>query len=273
MITYNHEKYISQALESIINQNISFQLEIIVSDDCSTDNTQEIVEGYAFQDNRIKFKRNAENLGIIKNFIKAISFCKGSYIALLEGDDYWISNIKLENQIDFLEKNREYSFVFHNAKIIYGTNNSYIKNFADLQEKEYNGAEILNQWLVPTGSVVFRNEITFPDFSYRCIHGDILLFLLLLEKGKSFCIDQFWSIYRKNEGGVTSNYKSIPYLKTVYEQHVIMQKYFRKYVNEFNKQKIYWLKSLLKQQLIQRKYMSLIKYLFIYINIRINLLN
>lgn len=108
LTTYNHEDFISQAIESILMQHFKGEVEIIIADDCSTDNTINIIK---FFDDQSKFKfrylNNSHNLGIKKNYQKAFAACDGDYIAVLEGDDYWCNPYRLQKHVDFLEEHRE----------------------------------------------------------------------------------------------------------------------------------------------------------------------
>lgn len=91
MTTYNGSKYLKEQIESILLQTVN-DFELIICDDCSTDNTLEIISSYAQKDKRIRFYENKENLGYVKNFEKAISLCNGQYIALSDQDDIWMSD-------------------------------------------------------------------------------------------------------------------------------------------------------------------------------------
>ena len=115
MITYNHEKYIAQAIESALMQKTNFDYEIVIGEDCSTDKTRKIVDTYAKKyPDKIKLILNEKNIGMIPNFIKTLNMCRGKYIAMLEGDDYWTDPYKLQKQVDFLETNPDYGLV-HSA--------------------------------------------------------------------------------------------------------------------------------------------------------------
>jgi len=95
-LTYNHEKFISKAIESALEQKCSYKIEMIISDDCSTDNTVEIIKEYAAKyPGIIKPIFNAKNLGPKKNNVQCLTACTGKYIAGLEGDDYWTDTYKL----------------------------------------------------------------------------------------------------------------------------------------------------------------------------------
>ncbi len=112
MITYNHENLIKDAIEGILMQKTSFPIELIIGEDCSTDNTRKIVEDYEEKYPEIIFAQYSEkNLGMINNFLKVLQAARGKYIALCEGDDYWIDPLKLQKQVDFLEANPDYGLV------------------------------------------------------------------------------------------------------------------------------------------------------------------
>src|SRR5215208_3554649 len=123
VITYNHERFIVQALESILIQKVNFKYEVIIGDDCSTDNTRKILEEYAVKyPDRIKLilhEKKGEGIPGKLNFISTIEAARGKYIALLDGDDFWTDESKLQKQVDFLEKNPGYSICFHKASILY----------------------------------------------------------------------------------------------------------------------------------------------------------
>ena len=116
LITYNHEKYIRQAIDSILAQKVNFTWDIVIADDFSTDSTRSILIEYEKKyPNLIKLILQKENVGPARNFVDLISFKTSSYIAYIEGDDYWTDSLKLQKQVDFLEKNIDYSICFHNT--------------------------------------------------------------------------------------------------------------------------------------------------------------
>ncbi|MRS04686.1 glycosyltransferase, partial [bacterium] len=111
MITYNHGPYIRQAIEGILKQKCSFPFEIIIGEDCSSDNTAEICREYASEYQIIKLLPSGTNLGMLPNFFRTIDACSGKYIAFCEGDDYWTDPGKLGKQADFLEMNPDFGMV------------------------------------------------------------------------------------------------------------------------------------------------------------------
>lgn len=112
MPAYNHEKYISQAIESVLAQKTNYPYELLIHDDCSTDSTLTIAQNYApkFSD-KIKIFTEEENQGLLKSYKRLIEQSNGKYLAILESDDYWLDENKLQIQIDFLETNSDYGIV------------------------------------------------------------------------------------------------------------------------------------------------------------------
>lgn len=133
VVTYNQEKYIYQCLQSIVDQEVDFEIEVIVGDDCSTDRTPEIIANFA---NKypliIKNNRQCFNVGPFKNQIDICSKAQGDYIAHCDGDDYWLPG-KLKAQILFLEKNKNVSGVFTNAMTSRGLTNPVSDSLVEVE--------------------------------------------------------------------------------------------------------------------------------------------
>lgn len=133
MVTYNHEKYLRQAIESILMQNVNFKYEIVIGEDCSPDNSREILLEYEKKYPSIfNILYREKNMGPTKNVYDVFTKCKGKYIAILEGDDYWTDPDKLKIQVDFMEKNIEYSGVSHLVSVV----NNEEKNIGSIPTRE-----------------------------------------------------------------------------------------------------------------------------------------
>lgn len=208
-ITYNHQQFIAQAIDSWLMQKTNFDFEIIIGEDCSTDNTRQIIEEYiAKYSNKIKLITSESNVGMMPNFIRTLEACKGKYIALCEGDDYWTDPLKLQKQVDFLEENEGYSGCFHNATII-----DEINNKKNLFLKEITEGEIIIEQIVltggsiyPTASLVFKNyrEQLYKHL-FEFMSGDWLLILFLADKGNIYFENIQTSIYRRHNTGICSS--------------------------------------------------------------------
>ena len=206
-ITFNHSKYIKDAIEGFLMQKTTFKYEILIHDDASTDGTEEIIKEY-----ESKYYEIIEPLYEIENqWKKRIYYnpvfnyprASGKYIALCEGDDYWTDPYKLQKQVNFLEQNPEYSMCFHGAKIISEINNLNDSLCTDLEERDYSSDELLKTWTVPTASIVFRREFVnrIPQ-SKKFMFGDIISILTMAEHGKVRCINEVMSVYRRTKTGV-----------------------------------------------------------------------
>lgn len=229
MITYNHEKYISQAIEGVLMQKTTFPIELIIGEDCSQDSTRNICLDYqARYPGIIKVLPTEGNKGILKNFSSTLLACSGKYIAICEGDDYWTDPDKLQVQRDYMEKNPEIVLCFHNATIRKESEKSE-KIFLNKVKPFYSGSEILKKWTIPTASTLFKNVLPkeLPAFMYNGTHGDLPLFLLLSTYGKISCINKNMSVYRVIDGGATQSlFKGIDHNSNHIKQLESMKAFF-----------------------------------------------
>ena len=120
VITYNHEEYIEQAITSVLNQDVSFDYEIVVGEDCSTNSTADVLRRLEVSNpGRLMVIYRENNIGAVKNALRTLKSCSGEYIAFLEGDDFWTSMDKLELQVAFLDQHQEASFCFHRTSYLF----------------------------------------------------------------------------------------------------------------------------------------------------------
>ncbi|PTS92382.1 hypothetical protein DBR27_19765, partial [Flavobacterium sp. HMWF030] len=121
VITYGHEKYIEQTIDGILMQEVDFDFELIISNDCSPDQTDEVVKSYLKdhpKSNKVKYFSHKKNMGAYQNFVFSLENSNGKYIALCEGDDYWTNPLKLQKQVDFLESNPDFSICFTDYAVL-----------------------------------------------------------------------------------------------------------------------------------------------------------
>jgi glycosyltransferase involved in cell wall biosynthesis len=209
-ITYNHERYIAEAIDSFLMQETNFPFEILIDDDCSSDKTADIIRTYANKyPNLIKANLRKTNIGGPENFIANIKKAKSKYIALCEGDDYWTNAGKLQKQVDFLESHEEYNLVFHNAELQHHTESGVeIEPFnPERKSREFTADEILKKWSIPTASVLFRNNNQYRYREDRLWFpvGDTPLFIKCASLGKLYYIAEILSVYRKVPTGVMNS--------------------------------------------------------------------
>lgn len=230
--TYNHEKYIAECLQSLVSQKVSFRYEILVHDDASTDNTANLIREFEKEyPDLIKPIYQKENQWSKGNKVFSdiqLPRCIGRYIAICEGDDYWIDPLKLQKQVDFLESHPDYAMCF--SKCREQIEVSGIENvFSHLESRDYMGHEVLSKWTIPTATVLFRNYGSYLIFAFpEVVHADIFLFLLLAEKGKLFCMNEMTATYRRNSGGLTQLPQNEKLLKSYLEHYMILDNYFNK---------------------------------------------
>jgi glycosyltransferase involved in cell wall biosynthesis len=113
LVTYNHEKYIRQALDGVMMQKTDFGFEVVVADDYSQDSTLAIIAEYAPKNLNLRVLPNEQNVGITRNYQRGFAACRGEYVAVLEGDDFWISPTKLKSLVAFLDQHPDCAFCFH----------------------------------------------------------------------------------------------------------------------------------------------------------------
>jgi glycosyltransferase involved in cell wall biosynthesis len=220
LITYNHGPFIRQALNSVAMQKVNFPMELVIADDCSTDNTREIVEGFIKNySGTVHYIRQDRNIGPAANFIGLLSAAKGKYIAYIEGDDYWIDKYKLQRQVDFLEQNDAFSLCFHD---IYTLQSGKRKRGANWDAPDTSDLNFLlsNGNYISSLSVVFRNlpEITgFLNKMRSAPFGDYLVYIVCAMKGKLKFFPERMGIYRVHKGGAWSEQDiDITYKKIMY---------------------------------------------------------
>jgi len=211
MITYNHAQFIAQALDSVLMQQVNFDYEIVIGEDCSTDATREILIRYQqnFPD-KVRLLLPVKNLGMISNFAETFLACRGEYVAILEGDDFWTSPSKLQRQADYLDAHPECAASFHNVAVIYEND----AEAAHLFHKKalaplFTQREIVSDFFIPTCSTMCRNGLVkqFPKWYYGMPMGDWPLHVLNAQYGLFAYIDEPLACYRVHGGGVWSQRK------------------------------------------------------------------
>lgn len=197
-LTYNHQPYIRQCLDGFIMQKTNFPFIAVIHDDASTDGTAEVVKEYEMKYPTVikgiyqKENQYRTNPQAIDNSIDP--FITGKYIALCEGDDYWTDPLKLQKQVDFLEKNKEYVTCFHNAKIL--NESAFPIHFKKVEEREYLCKELYDDWIVPTASIMIKTDILLKkkiDYS-KLLNGDIFWVMSAFEAGKVYGLFLFANI-------------------------------------------------------------------------------
>lgn len=215
IVTFNQQDYIKEAIMSVLEQKVTFPYEIIIADDGSTDETMRIVsefkELYPDKIVLLESKRN----GILKNSLRVHNYIRGEYVAFLDGDDYWIFNEKLQRQTSFLDNNKDYNGVFHDAEIKHEEGFIGFFHKKKLYSQRYQYSEtiflpnLLQEVLPPTSAMLIRtNSIQKRDLKllFDAYSIDWKLWILAIKYSKFYYINEAWGVYRDHRRGVSKGY-------------------------------------------------------------------
>lgn len=229
-ITRNRAGFIAKAIESVLKQGFS-SWELLILDEDSNDGTEATVEAYMGKDKRIEYHKNTSTLGISKNRNLGLSLAKGKYIAVLDSDDEWIDNDKLQKQFDFLENNKDYVLIGSNIKIVNEKGES-IENTNFKTEDTDIRKKILISNQIPHSSVMYRKEtadkIGGYDNKLSCVE-DLDLFLRLGKIGKMKNLEKITTSYTRHSQGTSQKRK----LEMAWNHFKIVYRNFGKYPNWF----------------------------------------
>lgn len=229
--TYNHGPYIKQCIEGILMQKTDFPFEYIIGEDFSTDETREIVFEYARKfPNVIRVITADYNVGSKANGRRCINACRGKYMAICEGDDYWVDPFKLQKQVDFLEKNPDYSMCFHNAVIFNNKHDRKLLIFNNLScSQTVTLKMIVTNWIIPTASIVYRKDsYQKPNWANKIYSGDMLLALMCYSTGNLYYINEVMSFYRQEFNGNSMSARVRDKACFILDQHIMLYEYYNK---------------------------------------------
>ena len=268
--TYNLEKYVSQALDSILMQKTDFDYKILVADDCSIDNTVKILKEYEeLYPTIIKVLTSNKNMGSLANSNRAFENIQSEYFTFLDGDDLWIDKNRLQKQVDFMDNHREYSMCAGNTQYL---ENETPKDML-LNEKELNKGYSFEDYLndkMPffhTSSILVRNTIfnkqlpqcyydVLGTFEECALRGEDFRRLIHLQTGPLYAMNELFSYYRIHEQGM---WQGSTKLKK-YIEGAISMNYYSKYFSQY-------------YDFFHSNFLSLYKYIFKDLALNYNLLN
>jgi len=243
-ITKNRAGFISKAILSAQNQSFT-DWELLVSDDDSNDATEGIIRAFMTTDSRIRYCRNSPALGISGNRNSALTKASGEYIAVLDSDDYWLDNDKLQKQIDFLEHNSEYVLIGSNIKIVDEKGNFMKETIFATEDTEIR-KKILKDNQIPHSSALIRknaiDKIGGYDEKLSCVE-DLDLFLQLGKLGKFKNLKEITTAYTRHISGTSHTRK----ISMAGNHLMIVLKNFHKYPRWF--QAMCWAKFRLLKSL------------------------
>jgi glycosyltransferase involved in cell wall biosynthesis len=251
VITYNHARFIAQALNSVLMQETQFPFEVIVSEDCSTDATRDIIIDFKERyPSRIRLLLSERNLNTNHVLTRGIEAAQGDYIALLDGDDYWTSPHKLQKQVDFLDARPDCATCFHNVSVVYEDRTIEPHPFHMKRPNYYLStavpkptstlADIAGGNFMQTCSVVFRSGLLrdIPGWYTTFPIGDWPLHILNAEHGNIGYIDEILAAYRVHSGGVWSSNMALYRKVDDVENMIGMYEVINRYLNFRYEEKI-----------------------------------
>jgi len=210
MISYNHEKSIAQAIESILSQECEFSFELIIGEDWSRDKTRDICFDYQKKyPGIVRVVFSDENVGMHRNFARIWYRARGKYIAMCEGDDYWIDRGKIAKQIAWLEERSNFTMCGTlTEKIIQDKDGAWIKcgvvRPIEIKER-YDLEDLIPNYSFHFSSIVLRKDaVRFPRWFWDVYCVDRPLYLLCAEKGPVGFLPEVTSVYRLHDGGIWS---------------------------------------------------------------------
>lgn len=231
---FNHEDFIKDALNSILMQKTNFNFEIIVHDDASTDSSAEIIKQYTDRYpsiiKPIFQKENQYSRGLKPTFFTS-KMAKGEFIAICEGDDFWLDEKKLQIQADFLRNNSKYSVCGHDAFVFEGQLVSKISKLPESSKTDVSALRLSKGWFILTLTVMFRNKIDlYPKESPNVLNGDTFLFSRLGKiGGYKYMSEIVPGGYRVHSGGIWSLVdQQKKYAQSMNSMYWISQYYKRK---------------------------------------------
>ena len=208
--TYNHEDYIKDAIKSFLMQKTNFSFEILIRDDYSTDNTALIIKSYAKKYPKIIkpiFEQENTYSKGIRPLLALHKLAKGKFIAICEGDDYWITKTRLQRQVDFLKTHDDYYIVLGKSLIKKRDEVISYESRWDTKRTDFDVLDYICKMFGHTSTICCRNHFHDwqVDTAFKCLQGDqhFVLFQSLPHCDKIKYFDEVLSVYRDHPGGVT----------------------------------------------------------------------
>ena len=205
--TYNHEDYIEECIRSIMSQEMVFEYEVLIGEDCSKDGTRKVLKKLETElpaNYKIFYRENNMGMGPSGNAWDLQRRAKGEYIITIEGDDYFLYNQKLKTQVEFLDEHKDFIAVAHNCQVVNEDSENIEEEYPDCKEDEYTFSHYLDCLLAgQLATIMYRreyNEIGLVFYEkyrlYDFYPGDRLKAFLMLSLGRVRCFQEKWSAYR-----------------------------------------------------------------------------
>ncbi|MBM4075157.1 MAG: glycosyltransferase [Planctomycetes bacterium] len=208
MLAYNHDRFIGQAIESVVSQECDFPIELIIGEDCSTDDTRQICQQYAVRHpDKIQLMLHESNVGALENAKRVYDSCRGEYLAVCEGDDYWTDRRKLDRQVAALDAHSHWSACYHRVRVLFEDAAGDETFFPTVVPgEELTLEQLAAENCVSTCSVMYRRQLVpeLPDWFLKLQLADWPLNILYASHGPFGYLNDVMSVYRRHAGGMWS---------------------------------------------------------------------
>lgn len=209
LITRNQQTAIEQAVESVLAQRTDFPIELVIGEDASTDGTREILLRYARRHpDRIQLLLHDTRRGLLGNFVATFARCRGEYVALLDGDDYWTDERKLARQVRFLDGQPDCAICFHDVAMLAPEGHLYDQTYTGARHPPFSGIDdLIENNFIATSSAMLRRDLVpqLPSWFADCQWEDWPLFLLYAERGRIGYLAEVMAVYRCHAQGLWSS--------------------------------------------------------------------
>ncbi len=205
--THNQEDFARDAFDSFVAQQIDFPMEIIVADDASTDSTRAIIQEYVDRyPHLFRPILRPKNLGLNRNLVGALSAARGTYIALCEGDDYWIDPLKLSKQVAFLDRHPKTAVCFHPVRTIWEDGRVEDEDFRPVSWRDDLSLDaLIRRNFIQTNSVVYRRLPHYRDIPADVMPLDHYLHVRHAFHGNIAMLGETMAVYRRHSQGMWNN--------------------------------------------------------------------
>jgi glycosyltransferase involved in cell wall biosynthesis len=209
LLTYNHERFLTQAIESVLAQRTRTPFELLITEDCSTDRSREIIDAFAARHpDRIRVFISEHNLKSNESTLRALRAARGRYLAFLDGDDYWTSNDKLQRQVDFLDTHQQCTMCFHNAMVVRDDGSTLKREFTAINLPTITELpNLLRGNYIAGCSAMIRRDVLqdIPAWYEYANYGDWPLYVFAAQRGSIGFLPEAMGVYRLHDEGVWSS--------------------------------------------------------------------
>jgi glycosyltransferase involved in cell wall biosynthesis len=207
MLAYKHEKHIAQAIEGVVAQQCDFPVELVIGEDCSPDNTRDVALKYQqAHPGLVRIITSEHNVGMMTNFCRTMHACRGRFIALCEGDDYWNDPLKLRNQVELFSRHPRLSLAGHPVRELdqaTGMLRGTVRPAFSSRMLSMHELILGDGGLIPSPSIMFRRDLLdqLPDWFHDAPVGDYPLVLAAGLHGDVAVQNRCMAVYRRNVPG------------------------------------------------------------------------